>query len=235
MTGVTNSSGIAPKIIYDDCYSGTLRLSGAEDYVFGGAGNNVIVAGRGVATVFAGAGNDTVTGGALPDTLDGGVGNDLLNGAGGVDILVGDAGNDRLIGGLHNDVLDGGIGNDRLDGQDGNDLLIGGLGQDTMIGGRGADRFDFNSLRESIRGVARDVIYFQHAERDRLDLSTIDADTDGTAGNQAFKFIGASLFSGVDGQLRYSGGVLQGDTNGDKIPDIEIKVVGTLLAVDVIL
>jgi hypothetical protein len=30
----------------------------------------------------------------------------------------------------------------------------------------------------------------------------------------------------VDGQLRFSGGVLQGDTNGDKLADIEIAVRG---------
>jgi serralysin len=63
----------------------------------------------------------------------------------------------------------------------------------------------------------------------------IDADTDGTAGNQAFKFIGATAFSGVDGQLRFAGGILQGDTNGDRRADFEIKIVGALLAGDVIL
>lgn len=62
-----------------------------------------------------------------------------------------------------------------------------------------------------------------------------DADTDGTAGNQAFRFIGAGAFTGVDGQLRFAGGLLQGDTNGDGIADIEIKIVGSLLAGDVIL
>jgi hypothetical protein len=63
----------------------------------------------------------------------------------------------------------------------------------------------------------------------------IDADTDGTAGNQAFKFIGATAFSGVDGQLRFAGGVLQGDVNGDRTADIEIRVVGALARGDLIL
>ena len=66
-------------------------------------------------------------------------------------------------------------------------------------------------------------------------MSTIDADTDGTAGNQKFKFIGGVGFHGVNGELRFSRGLLQGDTNGDRVADIEIKIVGALLAGDVIL
>ena len=44
-----------------------------------------------------------------------------------------------------------------------------------------------------------------------------------------------AAFSGHDGQLRFSGGVLRGDTNGDRVADIEIRIVGALLAGDVIL
>jgi serralysin len=66
-------------------------------------------------------------------------------------------------------------------------------------------------------------------------LRTIDADIDGTAGNQAFRFIGSAAFSGVDGQLRFAGGLLQGDTNGDRVADLEVRIVGALLAGDILL
>jgi hypothetical protein len=75
---------------------------------------------------------------------------------------------------------------------------------------------------------------FQPSEGDRIDLRSIDADRD-TSGNQACHFIGGASFSGADGELRLRNGVLQGDTNGDRVADLEIRVVGTLLAGDIIL
>jgi hypothetical protein len=87
---------------------------------------------------------------------------------------------------------------------------------------------------ESVRGARRDVVYFQRADGDKIDLGSIDAVMD-KAGNQVFKYIGAASFSGTDGQLRFAGGVLQGDINGDRVADIEIKVVGALTAADIIL
>ena len=106
-----------------------------------------------------------------------------------------------------------------------------------MTGSAGADKFDFNLTTESVKGVNRDVILdFVRAQGDKIDLSTIDADTDGTTGNQAFAFIGTAAFTGVDGQLRCSAGIIQGDVNGDRVADFEIKVnPATLLAADFIL
>jgi Ca2+-binding RTX toxin-like protein len=162
-------------------------------------------------------------------------GNNTLTGTARDDSLFGRAGNDRLLGLGGNDRLFGEAGNDRIEGGVGNDLLTGGLGRDILIGGSGADMFDFNAASESRRGTLRDTVYFNHADGDKIDLRTIDADTDGTSGNQAFRFIGAAAFSGVDGQLRFKSGILQGDTNGDKVADFELRVVGTLLAGDIIL
>jgi Ca2+-binding RTX toxin-like protein len=155
-------------------------------------------------------------------------------GGSGHDTIIGNQAANYLKGGAGNDKLTGAAGNDRLDGGGGDDLLTGGLGQDILIGGLGADRFDFNAVTESPRGAGCDVVYFNRAEHDGIDVRTIDADTDGTSGNQAFKFIGGSAFSGIDGQLRFSSGILQGDTNGDKSPDFHIKVVGvsSMLASD---
>ncbi len=113
-------------------------------------------------------------------------------------------------------------GTDTLIGGNGNDTLIGGAGTDTLTGGLNADRFDFNALHESVVGGNRDSIHFNRAQGDKIDLSTIDADTDGTAGNRLSSFIGTAAFSGVDGQLRASGDIIQGDVNGDEVADFEI-------------
>ena len=101
-----------------------------------------------------------------------------------------------------------------------------------QLGGAGRDVFDFNKTAESRVGANHDVIQgFKHAEHDRIDLKTIDADTT-TGGNQAFDLIGAAAFSGTAGELRFAAGLLQGDTNGDGIANFEVKVGGLGAAVN---
>ena len=163
--------------------------------------------------------------------------NDTLNGAGGNDSLNGLAGNDLLLGFGGNDSLSGLTGNDTLDGGAGNDLLISGAGRDIMTGGTGADLFRFTALADSVVGTSRDLITaFSQAEGDRVDLATIDANTR-LSGNQAFAFIGDAGFGRIAGQLRFAGGVLQADVNGDARADMEIAIQGVsmLLATDFIL
>lgn len=59
---------------------------------------------------------------------------------------------------------------------------------------------------------------------DKIDLSDIDAKSGG--GNQAFTFIGTQSFHHVKGELRFKGGLLSGDTNGDGHADLQVKVHG---------
>jgi hypothetical protein len=113
-------------------------------------------------------------------------------------------------------------------------VLIGGRGADLLIGRGGRDIFDFNSIAESPRGSGRDTVIFRRTDGDKIDLRTIDADS-GRPGNQAFAFVGDDAFSGADGELRFAGGLLQGDVNGDGRADIEVRVAGALLAGDVLL
>jgi Ca2+-binding RTX toxin-like protein len=106
-----------------------------------------------------------------------------------------------------------------------------------LAGGSGLDRFDFNTLLDSVKGANRDVIsLFSRSDHDRIDLSTIDANR-AVAGNQAFHVIGAQPFHDIAGEVRFAGGILQGDVNGDGISDFEIKVPGvnTLVAADLVL
>jgi Ca2+-binding RTX toxin-like protein len=146
-----------------------------------------------------------------------GTGADLFNGKGGVSGKVfGEAGSDTLTGGAKDDTLDGG---------DGIDTIRGGLGKDTMFGGADADIFDFNAIKDSKIGAARDTIKDFERGLDRIDLKDIDAKT-GVDGNQKFAFIGKEAFSGKAGELRFKNGVVQGDVNGDGKADFEIKVKG---------
>ena len=126
---------------------------------------------------------------------------DPQKGAGdGADLIEGGAGRDRILGGVGNDTLRGGFDSDTLSGNDQDDILTGGGGKDRLLGGAGADRFDFNLQSDSKAGGLRDVIRDFDDGADRIDFSTLDAQS-GMAGNQAFSFIGTGDFTG-QGQIR---------------------------------
>jgi Ca2+-binding RTX toxin-like protein len=136
--------------------------------------------------------------------------------------LDGNAGANRLDGGEGNDTLYGGAGHDTLIGGGGADLLDGGLGADLLTGGLGADRFVFRSAVEANGDVISD---FSVLQGDRIDLRGIDA-VPSVPGDQAFVMIGDAAFSNVAGQLRFAGGVLEGDVTGDGVADFQITLTG---------
>ena len=75
-------------------------------------------------------------------------------------------------------------------------------------------------------GAARDVITdFVHGQ-DIIRLTGVDADLN-TVGDQLFNYIAGAAFDGHAGQLRYSGGVLSGDVDGDTAADFAIVLTGT--------
>ena len=266
LNGTGNASGnIITGTAGADVLSGlggndSLIGNGGDDVLLGGDGNDSLVGGIGadrmeggtgndsytvddvgdVVVELASAGSDTVrtnlaaytlgdfvevltqtssidfsgTGNLLANTLNGGTGNDTLRGLGG---------NDALLGGL------------------GDDVLIGGLGIDQLTGGGGSDLFRFESVADLGRSATttdtvRDLL---REQSDRIDLSGIDADT-GTAGDQAFTFIGSAVFSGVAGELRAvtsgTNSTVFGDVNGDRVGDFAIQVIGiaTMEATDFI-
>ena len=133
---------------------------------------------------------------------------------------------DAIAGSSAANALRGLGGDDEIAGRGGNDVLVGGRGHDLLQGDSGADRFDFNGLLESVSGARRDVILdFNNGEGDLIDLRDIDADA-GRGGNQTFDFIGGDSFSGTAGELRFSGGIVAGDVNGDGVADLEIELSG---------
>ncbi len=129
-----------------------------------------------------------------------------------------------------NNVIQGNYGNNTLSGNEGADTLIGGIARDILIGGLGADTFDFNTASESTLGINCDIITdFSHMQLDKIDLSTIDADSLSTLSNQAFNFIGNDVaFNNIAGQLMFvsASNSIFGDVNGDAIADFQIQLTG---------
>jgi Ca2+-binding RTX toxin-like protein len=179
-------------------------------------------------------GNDILVGDSFGNVIGGFGGNDNLSGQGG---------NDTLVGGRGNDTLNGGAGDDTLKGGDGNDILTGGADHDVLTGGLGADKFVFGEgeIKDDAATTAFEKITdFSEAEKDRVDLSAIDANTL-VAGDQAFSFIGYAVFHKVAGELHvehFAGAdVISGDTNGDGTADFYLSFVGvtSLVAGDFVL
>ncbi|MBX3325141.1 MAG: calcium-binding protein [Nitrospira sp.] len=166
------------------------------------------------------------TGNGNANVITGNAANNVLSGLDGNDKLHGGQGNDTLNGGNGRDLLNGSVGNDILNGGNGDDLMYGGDGADVQNGGLGADLFIFDGLSESPAGAGlRDtIIGFNGAAGDVIDLIDVDANLL-VGGNQTFKWIGSSAFTGA-GQLRYSGGVLKGNVDSDSTPEFEIALVG---------
>jgi Ca2+-binding RTX toxin-like protein len=233
----------------------TIHGSDLGDTLSGLDGNDTLIGWAGIDTLLGGNGTDTLTGGAGADTLDGGASSDTASyatSAGAIEFaldgsfaalgdvaidtlisierLAGTNQGDRLRGdGLVNRLAGNG-GDDTLEGMNGNDILVGGLGLDRLTGGLGIDRFDFDSIAESTAAAAgRDIIAdFNEAATDKIDLSTIDANS-ALAGNNAFSFIGAAAFTGL-GQVRViqtaTTTFIDINTTGSTAADMRIQLTG---------
>lgn len=163
----------------------------------------------------------SATGNAEDNLIFGNAGRNMLFGNGGNDRLGGGAGDDFVAGGDGADKLFGGAGDDALAGGAGDDRLTGGNGADLLGGGAGADVFVFGRSSDSGVGPSADVISDFASGVDRIDLSAIDADPL-VDGDQTFAYLGTAAFGAVAGQVRYAGGVLEVDVNGDGIADMQI-------------
>jgi len=132
--------------------------------------------------------------------------------------------------------LNGNGANNIIKGHAGVDVINGGAGFDQMSGGAGADRFVFSSAGDIGNAAnARDMILDFLSGTDKIDLSTVDGNTNQN-GIQGFTYIGANAFTNVAGQLRLANGVLFGDTNGNSVSDFQIDLNGiaSLTAADFI-
>jgi Ca2+-binding RTX toxin-like protein len=226
--------------------------------ITGNDSNNWIIGNAAANLLTGGVGNDTLNGGLGNDTLSGGLGDDtfVVNAIG--DIILDDTDGIGTVSSsisysiatrldLENITLTtkaninatGNDGANVLVGNSGANKLIGGLGQDSLTGGEGADRFVFTSVADSAVNTASDVITdFLHSEKDKIDLSLIDANVNAN-GNNAFRFIGSEDFSGAAGQLRFDADASSvfADIDGDGVADLQIilQSVASLVSSDFIL
>jgi len=109
----------------------------ADEELRGDRGSNDFVDG--------GAGDDLLRGQTGDDVVFGGAGDDELHGGKDDDLLFGQSGDDFLIGGRGNDLLLGGDGDDLLEGRKDDDILVGGAGNDVLSGNMGDDLFVFGA------------------------------------------------------------------------------------------
>jgi len=231
----------------------SLNGNDLNNTIFGDSGNNMLDGGLGSDILQGGEGNDTYVVNSVTDTvmeLAGG-GTDLIKSAvsynlansDGIDYdstydnvenltLTGKAAINGTGNGLNN-LLTGNKAVNILNGAEGNDTLIGGLGKDNLTGGLGADKFKFNVITETgITATTRDIITdFSHAQKDKIDLSAIDANKT-FAGNNAFSAptVGG-IFSGVfanPGELYFdkTAHILYGNNDADSAADFSIKLAG---------
>ncbi len=114
---------------------------------------------------------------------------------------------DTLYGLAGDDTLSGGGGRDILSGGDGNDVLEGGVGSDSLHGGAGADVFKYTDVNH----IYGDKI-IDFSEDDTIDFSAI----------VGLSFIGNNPFSGVAGEVRYSGYYITIDSDGDAEADVSL-------------
>jgi Ca2+-binding RTX toxin-like protein len=259
--GANNFSGGSGKDVLDG-RDGNDALDGGEgnDALTGGTGDDVLHGGAGNDQLWGNAGDDILAGGPGADALAGGAGIDtadystssagvtvnLLTGTGhggdaegdalnSIENLIGSATIDLLTGNSGDNHISGGSGNDVLDGGTGNDTLTGGPGADILIGGAGADNFVFKTIQDSLPNAADQIVDFSSTEADRIDLSTIDANSKLT-GNQAFAYVGTAAFTHTAGELRFADHLLEGDIDGNGNADFAIQVhTATLKASDFIL
>lgn len=226
---------------------------GGADRLIGGAGADILEGGDGddiyhadaLDTIIESAGQDEIVAGHSVDledypevenlSMSWNLSNRQFSGNSMANVITDLDGSNRL---------DGRAGDDALLANGGNDILIGGLGVDTLTGGPGSDRFDFLDVGETGVGEAERDVIGDFASVDSIHLGQIDADT-AHSGNQVFRFLGATDFTGTAGELvTYQqtvngepATVLAGDVNGDGLADFEIELRGqhTLTAGDFIL
>ncbi|MFW9621290.1 MAG: M10 family metallopeptidase C-terminal domain-containing protein [Macromonas sp.] len=229
-------------------YNDKLTGNAAANVLNGGAGADTMTGGNGNDTYYVNhasdvvnealaGGTDTVFSTLLAYTLSANVEKGVVQGtvAGN---LTGNALANTLTGNAAANRLNGDAGNDTLNGNEGNDILTGGAGKDVLTGGAGNDVFKFNTLAESgLTTTTRDIITDFVRGQDKIDLSTIDANTT-LAGNQAFiGLIGANVAFTKAGQLRLNAGVLYGNTDADATAEFSIALTGitTLANTDFVL
>jgi serralysin len=197
----------------------TLDGGVGADTLIGADGNDTYIVDslREVVSETANAGNDTVRTSTAHYTLGANVEN-LVHTGHSAFLGSGNSLDNSITGGVGNDTLKGGIGNDRLAGRGGADIISGGSGPDTFV---------YTTIADSTSKRQDTILDFSPTAGDVLDISSIDANSTRGTRNDTFVYVGGSAFSGTAGELRFAGGRLQADIDGDRVADLTVKFDGT--------
>ncbi|MBT9097942.1 hypothetical protein KFZ76_09525 [Methylovulum psychrotolerans] len=207
--------------------NGILLSTGAADLTGNGLDNRL----------FAGAGDNVLDGSLGTDTVF------YLYAASAVSVSLAVAGSQNTLGSgsdtlISIENLTGSNYSDTLTGDAGANILVGRAGFDTLTGGGGNDIFGFNALSDmgTLSG-ATDVITDFVSGQDKIDLSTLDANTATVANNAFSGFIDNTASFTAAGQLMFLDGVLYGNTNADSSAEFAIQLTGvtTLATGDILL
>jgi Ca2+-binding RTX toxin-like protein len=246
--GIGNALGNIMGFVEGDTI-GAAQFDGLDgaDSLTGGARNDTLNGGAGNDRIIGNDGNDSLDGGPGDDTMNGGLGSDIFRvdsvgdivqevGAGADTVLASVSytlpirvehlvltGTDNLIGtgnGADN-VIVGNAGANTLRGGGGDDTLNGGAGRDVLNGGAGLDTFKFTTASHSPRGGLRDVIQ-DFTLDDTIDLSQVAV---------GMVFIGGDPFTDAL-QVRFEAGILQVNTGGSLLAEMEIRVIGVAVTED---
>jgi Ca2+-binding RTX toxin-like protein len=227
----TVNSSLAAYTLATNVENGRIVATSAANLT-GNSGNNVLYAGAGNNILDGSSGTDSVSYAYAAAGITVTLANNLAQSTVG-------SGSDTL---LSIENLTGGNFNDSLAGNSGNNTLTGGLGKDVLTGNGGNDIFDFNALSEMGTSSTTWDRITDFNLGDKIDLSTLDADTAFT-GDQAFTApVVGGLFSGVfasAGDLYFDNAahVLYGNTDADAAAEFAIQLLGvsTLTAADLFL
>lgn len=149
-------------------------------------------------------------------------------------ILQGTRGNDTIVAPDLISFFSGKGGDDTLTGGSEPDVITGDAGRDLQRGNGGDDTFLFLSVKDSLVGNRRDIIFDFEAGADILDMSAIDANIKTAGFNDEFTFIGSADFSKTAGELRFEQRSGQGitlvsaDVDGDGRADMQIELTGLI-------
>ena len=209
-------------------------------YLYGGAGNDILMAWSGRNVMYGGSEADLIFGWVGQDIVFGGDGDDTLSYAashyavnvnlatnqvrGGdahgdviseIEGVVGSKSADTLRGSTAHNYFDGFLGNDTIYGGAGNDTIAGNGGKDSLYGDAGRDSFLFNRLQDMTTSASTtDVIFGFARGQDKIDLSAIDAMTASIGSDDAFVFRGKGAFgTNPAGEVRFQQFNLSGTKN----------------------
>ena len=105
-----------------------------------------------------------------------------------------------------------------LIGTNSNNTLTGTSSADTMVGRSGNDQLLGNGGNDRLNGGTQNDVLNGGAGIDTADYSNL------VIGSTTY--IGSAAFTAA-GQLRYTGGILQGSTDADTAAEFEIQLVGS--------